>query len=356
MEAYNAKIRQALGDGSFVENIKRRFTDETIRNQIQDLSLWGAEPTVNGQYFASFVPAILDYFPNMESFMFSTNALMGGKWIYEKFFLPLYEYCETHQRKLKWNLQLSLDGPPEFNDASRHAGATRNTIEAAKILLDNAPEHSEFLSIHITTKPTLDVSYMKIMNERGLDSFNWYFQFFNKVQDEVMQHLKQDYVQLQMNGVPTVVDPGCHTVEDGKIFAEWVNNLKYVDMNKLNYYHGQPLFYQLISGIDLVINNTIIRDNPLGSEWNAFSCSASKNNITVDYNGDLYTCNRLCRNAAMPEEERTKHAMLSGSTLNQSERRWLMNTWGSAGFHGDLKSRRYLFDAMVTVMAKTGQI
>jgi hypothetical protein len=74
------------------------------REQIEDLSLWGAEPTINSKLFKNFIYELLDYFPNVNSLMFSTNALLGAELIYNDFFIPLLEYSEKNKRRLTFKL------------------------------------------------------------------------------------------------------------------------------------------------------------------------------------------------------------------------------------------------------------
>lgn len=352
MAGLNRQIRQALEDGSFAQNVKTVMASR--RDFIENISLWGAEPTINSKFFKDFIYDMLDYFPNINSVMFSTNALLGAELIYQDFFLPLYNYAETHERKLKFDLQLSLDGPPEFNDESRHEGATKNTLETCYLLLEKSPPSARYFSLNIFSKATLDISYMRIMNARGIDSFNWYYQYFNNVQLTAMEKKgKKDYITLGMNALPTMVDPGYHTVEDGKSLAEWVNHLQYIDRTKLPAYQGMPLFIQPVQGLSVYFDQEY---NPIAHEFNIFSCSASKNNITIDHEGNLYTCNRLCRNSALSDEYKYKHAMRSGTNMKTSDKKWLHKTWGSQSFHNDIMSRRYIFDQLAITMAIAGQI
>ena len=81
MAAYNADIRKALEDGSFIQVIKDKTS--SFKDQIESLSLWGAEPTLNGKYFPAFWEELIAYFTNCKEFMFSTNAYLGGKVIYD---------------------------------------------------------------------------------------------------------------------------------------------------------------------------------------------------------------------------------------------------------------------------------
>lgn len=352
MAGYNREIRAALEDGSFVKNIKATMASR--REHIENISLWGAEPTINAKFFKDFIYDLFDYFPNVNSVMFSTNALLGAKVLYNDFVMPLYNYAEEHHRKIAFDLQLSLDGPPEFNDESRHPGATQNTIDTCLMLLTNAPSTAQYFSLRVFSKATLDISYMELMNERGIESFNWYYQFFNKVQEEAEQARgDKRYISVGMNGVPTLVDPGYHTVDNGKTLAKWISNLQYVDRSKIPTYANQPLFCQLATGLETFLREL---DNPIANQFNCYSCSASKNNVTIDHNGKLYTCNRLCRNSALNDEIKYKHAMRAGTNLNVSDAKWLRRTWGSQMFHNDIMSRRYLFDQLAITMALAGQI
>jgi hypothetical protein len=191
-----------------------------------------------------------------------------------------------------------LDGPPEFNDDSRHEGATAQTLNTLYLMIEKMPKDSQYLRLEIFTKTTLDVSYMEKMNEAGIEKFQWYFDFFNEIRETTLE-LSADNPNIfcEIGLSPTLVDPGWHTVENGKTFAKWLHNLQYVDRSKYKTYYGL-LFTQGAS----VVGEFLKDENPIAHSANSYSCSASKNNITIDHDGYIYTCNRLCRNAAMPEK------------------------------------------------------
>lgn len=349
---FNKEIQESLKNGSFLKNIKEVFKNRT--EQIESLALWGAEPTLNGLYFKDFAYELFDFFPNANSMMFSTNALIGADWIYDKFFVPLYEYAEERQREIRFELQLSLDGPPEFNDDSRHPGATESTLNTLRTILKKAPNESRFFSFRVFPKATLDISYMREMIDGGVEKFNWYYKFFNDLQEEALKLIEgKQYIYVNMATLPTLVDPGFYTVDDGKKLAEWIKYLSRVDRTQLPHYNHTPLFVQPISGVETYLENLC---NPIVEEFNAYSCSAGKNNVTIDYNGNLYTCNRLCRNAAMDEKIQNKHSMKAGSNLHLTDKQWIKSIWGSQALHNDIMSRRYIFDELALLMAKAGQI
>ena len=351
MAAYNRGIRQALEEGSFAAVIKEKCA--SIRPQIENLSLWGAEPTINSKLFKDFIYELLEYFPNVNSLMFSTNALLGADLIYNDFFIPLMEFSEKDHRKFTFQLQLSLDGPPEYNDDSRHEGATAHTLETMRLLLQKLPKEHPYFTLEISTKATLDVYYMRKMIEGGPATFQWYFDFFDSVATEGYELSKgKTCCRCFVGSPPTLVDPGYHTVDDGKVFAQWIHSLRFVDRSHFKTFEG-PLFVQAMNGIETILGSV----NPLADSINAFSCSASKNNISIDHEGNLYTCNRLCRNAALSDEFRSKHSMQSNTTVGgMNDKTWLKHTWGSFSFHDNILSRWEIERGQMFTLAQCGQI
>ena len=53
MATLNREIRTALEDGSFVEAIKKTMSSR--RYELENISLWGAEPTLNAKFFKDFI-------------------------------------------------------------------------------------------------------------------------------------------------------------------------------------------------------------------------------------------------------------------------------------------------------------
>lgn len=354
MAAYNREIRKSLEDGSFAKIIKEKAA--SIKDQIENLSLWGAEPTINSKFFKEFIYELLDFFPNVNGLMFSTNALLGADLIYNDFLIPLKEYSECNKRKFKFELQLSLDGPPEFNDASRHAGATENTLNVMRSIIQRMPDSSEYFTLDIFTKATLDISYMRLMLEGGVEKFQWYYDFMNRVAAEADELAKNKTCVLTqgMGSCPTLVDPGYHTVQDGKDLAAWIHTLQFVDRSKFDALNKRgPLFWQILTGMGHFLESK----NPHVDSINLFSCSSSKCNITIDHEGNLYTCNRLCRNSALSDDFKTKHAMRSNTTVGAiSDKEWMKRTYGSFAFHDNILSRFEIARTQMYTLARCGQI
>ena len=354
MSSYNKQIREALKDGTYINNIKD--VCENVKDAVENLSLWGAEPTINGDLFQQTIYECLDFFPNVNSIMFSTNALLGAEVLYSQFYKPLLDYAEERHRHLTFELQLSLDGPPEFNDDSRHEGATQNTLDTLYTLLKLTPEKSDYFQFSVLTKATLDISYMKVMIDGGPNKFQWYYDFMNSVQEtaDTIRQGKSTVIRCTVFGVPTLVDPGYYTVEDGKIFAEWLSMLKTVSReNWCEAARHAPLFYQCLNHIIEAQNI----ENPFVEGYNSFSCSAGKYNYSIDWDGTVYSCNRLCRNAALDDSLKFKGSMKSNSTIDiKSQSKWIKRDYANQAFHENILARKHFIDAMTLMMAKSGQI
>lgn len=351
MASLNRDIRQSLEDGSFINNIKLKL--DSIKNQVDSLALWGAEPTINGKYFAQFIDELLDFFPNAKSLMFSTNALLGAEVLYNQFLEPLMKKVEQIQRPFRFDLQLSLDGPEAINDASRHIGATKNTLNTLYYLIEMMPQTHDYLTLELSTKPTLDISFMKEMVDGGLEKFYEYFSFGEEVQKKAYTLIgDKTCVRARVSVTPTLVDPGFYTKEDGKIFASWLKMLMHVNQNNWTHRQG-PLFFQPLGGIE----NILFSPNILAEGYNSLSCSAGKNNITIDYKGTIYTCNRLCRNDALTDEHKYKIPMISNSTIDDpTDQKWLKRTWATQAFHRNFLSRFQFANLIIIPMAAAGQI
>lgn len=353
MNQYNLKIQQALADGTFLQNIKNVFGD--IKDNIESLSLWGAEPTLNYQYFPAFFPQLLDFFTNANDFMFSTNALAGFDILKEYFYEPILAYCHENKRKLTFNLQFSLDGPQEINDSSRHMGATDNTLDCIYKLIQLFPQEEEYVKLSICTKATLDISYMRAMVEEGPAAMQRYYDFSDAFATKASDLAKgKKNLELNLFLLPTLVDPGTYTVEDGKVFAKWVTLLKSVNRVMWTSHYDGPLFVQPLMAL---FNYLDVEDNPIGSAANRFSCSAGHNNWTIDYDGTVYTCNRLCKNAALNDAEKYKESMLSNSNIDKlSDKKMLKRVYANRVFHDSLLTRKFIFDSQVFALGKCGLI
>lgn len=238
----NSVIRNALSNGVFAQKVISAITPDTI-----SLGIWGMEPTINGDLFKDFIYTILTNSPNIKYIMLPTNGQSVN--LYEQFILPLYNYCEFHERKLILMIQFSLDGPPDLHNAHRGEWSAFRCINNIYKIDDLLPQ-SNYFKVRLSTKSTLtgdDILY-----------------YDPKIWEEYMLKLNGSLTTIPMKdnkigttGI-TLEVPGHYTQEHGIALCKW----KYL---------CQFLARELKE-----------------------TCLTSSNSKTIDYQGNLYDCHLLC--------------------------------------------------------------
>jgi hypothetical protein len=95
--------------------------------------------------------------------------------------------------------------------------------------------------------------------------------------------------------------------------------------------------------------------NPIAQGYNFLSCSSGKYNYSIDYDGTIYSCNRLCRNAALDDSLKYKGSMKSNSTIdNPSGKKWVKRNYANWVFHEDIVARKNFMDSIMFMMAESG--
>lgn len=117
---------QALQDGSFLKNVKDSLARiEQSPGDIEQLSLWGQEPTLTLHYITANMEDWLNIFPNCKGIMFVTNGMGYGDRIVD-FLFAVDKYAKN---PIKVEIQFSFDGE-ESTDNIRNADSQKiyNTI------------------------------------------------------------------------------------------------------------------------------------------------------------------------------------------------------------------------------------
>lgn len=345
MNKYNAVLRDKIVSGDYAKIVIERFKDR--REYIDSISLWGAEPTINTDILEYVLYPLLDYFPKVRSLMYSTNALVGYKKIYESV-ETINKYGVEHNRDLLLTLQFSIDGPAYINDASRHVGATENSVNTIRQLSELIKDIP--LKIDISIKPTLDTKFMKMMNE-DTSLFLEYYKFFDDIVEENKKILENSNSRIYAPS-PTIVNPGYHTQEDGKIFAQWIRNLSQLDTSSLkNYSH------RLFNQISKIYSQSNMENKNALFSPHIGSCSAGRSAYGINMNGDIFMCHRLFRQSYAKDN---KNAMYSATTIDVPDSKFdehLSKLKYTASLFHTYKTSRISF-AMIIIktLARYGQI
>lgn len=154
--------------------MKKMFPDP---KQLKKIEFWGGEPSYGLPRVYNTIDQAIKYYPNLQSFMMSTN-LTTPTWL-DDFYSFLKVFKNYPERCFTFYLQLSLDGPTEINDGNRGTGVTEKfTKNFYKLInnLDNILQDIPNVSIFAHFKPTLDNNSIKQLQTK--ESIINYYQFF----------------------------------------------------------------------------------------------------------------------------------------------------------------------------------
>lgn len=338
MAANNRIIRQKIETGEYVKNVIARLG----HLKMNEISLWGMEPTINADLFEKLIDPLLCHFVDVNTIMFSTNSWLGWNRI-KLFILALQKFNAENNRAVNLSLQMSLDGDAWINDKSRKQGTTVNTLKTIRDVVDYTPKDLNY-NLRITTKPTLDVEYMRMLNGDS-DLLHGYFQFFDKLQSDMLARNKNNHIKLELNQRPTLVNPGHHTVEDGRTFAEFIHNISLIDDSQFEYMK-HPLIIQPLRGIldGLKINNHVNY-----SHWGV--CSAGRYTANIDCNGNLFSCHALFSRSYIGKDSVITAAHTTVQEDDASRLQYVDLLWQEYP-----ESRRKFCEVIIDSLASYGQI
>lgn len=340
MKKNNEQIREDIISGEYARNIINRFHSK--KDIIDNISLWGMEPTVNADLFTKLVYPLLDYFPNVKEMMFSTNSWLGYNTL--KYCIEgLDDYCRENSRDFHLELQISLDGPTWINDPSRRIGATANTLKVVREIVENL-QRDTVIDIQMHTKPTLDTKFMKIMVE-DKEKLVEYFRFFDDLQEELVLINRNPKLRLYMSQVPTLVNPGEHTVEDGRVLAAFIGELRKMDVSIYKHYK-HPLMIQPMRGL---LDACSVRDHNSFSHWGC--CSSGRYTANIDNHGDLFSCHALFTYPYMDEEATITYAHTTAKDDDPQRLQYVDLLWSEYP-----ESRQKFCDIIIGALASYGQI
>ena len=225
-------IDEALGksfEGDYYFNqIKKYFPR---RDMLQGMETWGGEPFIHMDRIYPLVHKLIDHYPYFSS-MFSSTNFSYPSWT-DQFFGLMDIFRDYPWREFNYCLQLSVDGPPAINDAGRGEGVSEKCLANFNKLCDLLKEGrlSDNIRLTLTQKGTLDCKTTKeLLNKHKIiDYFKFYEEKYLKPVDSL--HLKNVSINC---GIPNTAVPSPVTVEDGKIFTEFVKLCREIERENLD--------------------------------------------------------------------------------------------------------------------------
>jgi len=276
------EIIRKIEDKTFITDIKKAYGEN-----LQYLGLWGAEPTITLNSISKLIPELIENFSKLKDISFSTSLITDPDII-----LNFIKVLEKEKRNIKFDCQISLDGPAFITDINRTKGVTQKIQknffyiikELNKINLKN-------LNVLFKFKATLTPNNIEALNKKPT-KIKEYFDFFDTIFERYKKENKNKKVKLPFSANSTLTVPGKYTSTDGKNLAIFFRNLRTLaEKNKKNHYW---------KNIDGSLNTYTYRfdklirsQQELSTKPYMFTCSGGDTNFGLGINQDLHICHRM---------------------------------------------------------------
>lgn len=209
-------LDQSFTDKNYYINFAKEIFPDP--NQLKDVEFWGGEPTLRLDRAYNITEQLINYYPNLYSFMFSTNFTSEIWFEQVGNFLKIFE--KFPDRKFKLDLQLSLDGPKYINDMGRGIGTTEKFLNNYKELLKKIKSNNwipKNILLNIFFKPTLSAKTFSLLQDKN--SVIKYYQFFDKL-SEMALFLVNNNFDFKVS-IPNTAEPAPTTKHEGILFANF---------------------------------------------------------------------------------------------------------------------------------------
>jgi len=266
VELHN-KIIEKLKKDSYFENLATVY-----KGNLECLGLWGTEPTLSLLQSIDFIIDCVQNFPDLKEISFSTNLLTNIDVI-----IDFVKQLSVLSKRLKFKLQISVDGPSFITDENRMEGASKKILNNFCTLLNklNMVNLNELL-VELKVKSTFSKENIRLLNE-DKSKIKQYFEYFKNMQIQFKTINKQKQVSFRNTYSPTLVVPGKYTSEDGKQLAIFFKNLREMKYPNTYYFRFKKVFDHW---------------NRLNVNPAMFTCSGGDSNSGVGIDNDLHICHR----------------------------------------------------------------
>lgn len=214
--------------------------DPNLSNTITGITLWGGEPFLHSERFVDHIEDYVKAFPKLNFISTSTNFSLPNQ--VEKI-QALIDAAEKHLKVPEYtiDLQISIDGYEEMNDAGRGEGVTKKFLKNFRDMCNNLTfSKKTYLMVH--TKPTLSRETMHFLDTEE-KCFQWY-DFFDK---ELYKPYHDSGAKFDLTiNVFNCAAPTEWTKEDGKQYAQILRNIQSVTPKVFEHCPGWRNTYTLV--------------------------------------------------------------------------------------------------------------
>jgi len=267
MKFLHQELVRCLKNKTLVNNLKKIYG-----TNLKHLGFWGAEPTITLKDITKIIPEIIRTFPKLEMIDFSTSLLTKPNYI-----IDFIDLLAKQKKRLKIEIQISVDGPAFITDVNRIKGASKKVPENFyKIIKEINKIELDKLEINFRIKSTFTIDNIRMLNKNS-QLTKQYFKYFYQIGKEFKKINKKKEVSFENSFPPTLCLPGKYTSDDGRELAIFFKNLA-----KIDYLSSHHIRIKEI--LDFINNSFVKISSP--------TCSGGKSTIGLGIKDDLHACHR----------------------------------------------------------------
>jgi hypothetical protein len=224
---------------------------------------------------------LLSKYPNVDTLATSTNFTTYKpllKWLKE-----ISDFAEVNDRKLRAEIQISIDGDEETTNRNRGNNVFAKIEENLGRLMEDSHKLSKKMELHIHTKSTNDANDFK----RWLDDENEllkYLHTFERLENKFDNWPSN--VRIRLVSLPTLALPGNYTKEDGIAFYRLHRKLQTMERDENIKYSNLDQYYVRVRELF----STISKLENISQRYNAFNCSAGLHQFCMDPDMTKHGC------------------------------------------------------------------
>lgn len=277
LKEIDEKLGESFKGDYYFNQIKKYFPRKDL---LQSMETWGGEPFIHMDRIHNLVRQLINYYPYFNS-MFSSTNFSYDSWI-DQFFGLMDIFGEYPYRKFNYCLQLSVDGPTEINDAGRGKGVTEKCLKVFNKFVEELKNNRlpKNIDLALCQKGTLDCDTTRTLIDK--QKIIEYFKFYEDNYIDPIIQLNMDNVHTGY-GIPNTAVPSPVTVEDGKIFAQFVKLCREIEKENL-----EKHYFKYYKEITPYSNN--ITQNTLTLKYGYHTCGTGTGIIGFLPNNMLSTC------------------------------------------------------------------
>lgn len=219
---------------NFFERISSIKSDQPPFNytsyDVDKISFWGGEPTLNLSIWTEVLSQWLEYFPNVNDITFVTNGLFQTD--------ELISFIEAYQlfaksKCLTLNLQVSLDGPVI---TEKYRGvSTEKIIQNLKQLIETLSNFNLKTYINISFKATTGIDELNKIHQT-VESATSYYQWWAQQISELIHLNKNKYINIVNIPELTYAFISDYTQQQGLDYAHSLKVFRAIDWQQFDIY------------------------------------------------------------------------------------------------------------------------